>query len=314
MYQGIAKTHSPNWFPEDKEKLEKVLMELWPNSKINPRKMYFYIENVKAFYPEVVHEAISRIVATQEYDRRPTINKLRTECQMLVRDKYGEKQGEQTKEDCGWCGYHSLVHVGLYIESPEKCKALDIQGKNVLMAKDGWIVRPDWGHELELTLKEYMVHCPQCSPPHKLVGLRSARSWMQRYYHFTEFRCSNNGSTPKQWSVAYRRFHQMIRQQPTGELNMDQIRKADSRFHEYLDSLPDNDVFEKRKMNVIDKEEEQPREGDRADWREEEMHPQAEATQGTLLHDEDEGLAEEAGLPSGDSREDSADSDEGRQG
>ena len=66
MFQGIAKVHKPIWTQDDRDKLEKVLLELWPNSKINPRKMYYYVENVKAFYPEIVQEAIGHIVATQE--------------------------------------------------------------------------------------------------------------------------------------------------------------------------------------------------------------------------------------------------------
>ena len=314
MYQGIAKVHKPNWFPEDKDRLEKVLLDLWPNSKINPRKMVYYIDSVKAFYPEIVDEAIGNIVRNQEYDRRPTISQLRKECQRLVRSKYQDRQGPKDDGDCKYCNRHPYVFVGLYIEPPEKCIALDISGKNVLQAKDGWIVRPDWGWELELNREEYMVHCPHCEPPHSLVGLRSARRWYEVYYHFTEFRCRQNGNTDNQWIVAHRLFHQMISNQPTGELSFDELRKAEARFHEYLAKLPDNSEFEERKMNVIgrnDRPENQPPPGDQQEAREEES---LSTTQGEILPSQDEGLSQGSGLSGGDCRENPEGRDEGRQG
>jgi len=289
MYQGIAKVHKPNWFPEDREKLEKVLLELWPNSKINPRKMYYYIENCKAFYPEIVHEAIGRLVSKQEYDRRPTINQLRKECQLLVSTKHKERhpQGE-SKEDCAWCGYQTLVHVGLYIESPEKCTALDITGKNVLVLPDGWAVRPDWGKELELNLEEYMVHCPHCSHPQFLKGYRSALNWERRFGVFTEFRCSQNGNTDSQWHRAWKLYNRMTSHTRPNEETFDTMRQDEQRFHEYLASLPTLGEFEDRRMNVVDEEPQ----GEYPEWRkEEENEQQAEAAEGEILPPENEGLS-----------------------
>lgn len=311
MYQGIAKVHSPNWFPEDKEKLEKVLLELWPNSKINPRKMFYYIENVKAFYPEIVHEALGKIVATQEYDRRPTINQLRKKCQELVRDKHQGKTGPSKSEDCPWCGYQQLVHVGLYIETPEKCQALDIQGKNVLMLHDGWAVRPDWGHELKLNLEEYMVHCPHCSHPKFIQGLRSALHWDKRFGVFTEFRCRSNGNTDRQWNRAYTLYHNMISpMRPEGDKDYEGRQKEEARFHEYLAKLPNMGDFEERKMNECKEEADQPA-GSRLEWREEEAEQQrSQAEEGKILPPQDQGLPQGPGIPGGDSGENPEDSNE----
>ena len=308
MFQGIAKVHRPIWTQDDRDKLEKVLLELWPNSKINPRKMYYYVDNVKGFYPEIVKEAIGRIVATQEYDRRPTINKLRTECQMLVRDIHDDGKSEGSKKDCRWCGYNSLVFVGLYIEDPDKCLTMDITGKNVLILRDGWAVRPDWGHELELPLSEYMVHCPNCSPPCNLNGMKSARVWDQRYGDFTEFRCRANGYTEHQWQTAYTLYHHMVSHTPVRpeEVTTEGLRKSAARFHEYLANLPNLGEFTERSMNIVNRRDEQPGAGtgDRDEWREEEAGeesvqpetPQLKSEEGEILHDKVEGLDEGQGL------------------
>ncbi len=289
MYLGIQKVHKPNWFPEDKEKLEKVLLELWPNSKINPRKMYYYIENVKAFYPEIVHEALGIIVANQEYDRRPTINQLRKQCQLLVKKKHSDRnpQGE-SKEDCGWCGYQELMWVGLYIESPERCTALDITGKNVLVLPDGWAVRPDWGKELDLKLSEYMVHCPHCSHPQFLKGYRSVLNWHRRFGVFTEFRCRQNGNTERQWRTAFTLYHRMISPVKPEELTFDAISNEETKFHEYLSNLPTLGEFEERKMNVVKGEKPQKESGE---WRKEEGKQESNSEKGKVLPPENEGLS-----------------------
>jgi len=281
--------HNPNWFAEDKDKLEKVLLELWPNSKINPRKMYFYLENVKAFYPEIVHEALGKIVATQEYDRRPTINQLVKTCRELVSLKYKDRNHpEQEKKDCDWCGYQTLSFVGLYIESPEKCTALDIKGKNVLVLPDGWAVRPDWGHELDLTLKEYMVHCPHCSHSQFLRGYRSALNWEKRFGPFTEFRCRQNGNTERQWRRAFTIYQRMISPVRPEEQTFDVMKKEEARFHEYLESLPTLGEFEDRRMNVVNGEQPQT---DYPEWRKEGQQPPRPAAEGEVLPPEEPGLS-----------------------
>ena len=78
-------------------------------------------------------------------------------------------------EDCDWCHRRTLVHVGIYIDTPERCTALDIKDKNVLKinARE-WAVRPDWGKELDLPLKQYMVFCPHCNPSCHLRGCMNA--------------------------------------------------------------------------------------------------------------------------------------------
>ena len=284
--------HSPNWFAEDKAKMEKVLLELWPNSKINPRKMYYYLENVKAFYPEIVHEALGRIVATQEYDRRPTISQLVRVCRELINMKYKDRStGTEEKKDCDWCGYQTLTHVGLYIEAPEKCTALDIKGKNVLILPDGWAVRPDWGHELGLTLKEYMVHCPHCCRDEYLRGYRSALNWEKRFGPFTEFRGRENGNTKYQWRRAYTLYQRMISPaRPVADDSFDSRQKEDARFHEYLDSLPTLGEFEDRRMNVVRGEQPQPQ-ADYPESREEGQQPPRPAAEGEVLSPEEPGLS-----------------------
>jgi len=281
--------HRPIWKDDDKDKLEKVLLELWPNSKINPRKMWAYQENLKGFYPELVNEAINRIVATQEFDRRPTISKIRKECQMLVRSKHEERnpQEQDEKKDCDWCGYWDRIWVGLYIESPERCIALDIKGKNVLILKDGWAIRPDWGKELNLTLKQYTIHCPHCSSPSVLGrGISSALRWNEKFTPFTEFRCSGNGYTDKQHEHAYTVFQRMISPRPTPaeDHDFEGTRRSEDRFHKYLESLPNLGEFRERKMNFV---------GENPTGREEETESlsETEATQGEILPTEDKGLS-----------------------
>lgn len=290
MYQGIAKMHNPKWFAEDKDKLEKVLLELWPNSKINPRKMYYYIDNVKAFYPEIVHEALGKIVATQEHDRRPTIKQLVTACRDLVGNKYKDRDGgdQDARKDCDWCGYQTLTHVGLYIQSPEKCTAMDITGKNVMVLPDGWAVRPDWGHELKLDLKEYMVHCPHCSHPQFLRGLRSALNWDRRFGPFTEFRCMESGNTEHQWRQAFIIYQRMVSPVRPGEFTFDSINQEEARFHEYLESLPTLGEFEDRSMNVVTGEQPQ---ADHPEWREEGKQPPRPTEEGEVLPTEEQGLS-----------------------
>lgn len=304
MYQGIAKMHSPNWFAEDKDRLEKVLLELWPNSKINPRKMYYYIDNVKGFYPDIVHEALGKIVATQEYDRRPTINQLVKSCRELINMKHKDSHvGPEENKDCDWCGYQTSSFVGLYIESPERCTALDITGKNVLILGEGWAVRPDWGRELGLTLKEYTVYCPHCAPSQ---SYQSALNWEKRFGPFTEFRCRQNGNTDRQWQRAYTLYQRMIsRFRPETENQTHEGFKQDeAKFHAYLDSLPTLGEFTDRRMNVVRGKQPQ----------EETIDPGPETEEGTVLPSKDEGLVQGSGIRSGDSRENPEDSNQGLEG
>ena len=304
MYQGISKMHTPNWFPEDKERLEKVLLELWPNSKINPRKMNFYIDSVKGFYPEVVQDAISEICRTQEFDRRPTIRQLVGKCRDIVNKRYkGSHAGGSEEKHCDWCGgTKNYLWVGLYTESAEKCTAMDIQGKNVLrLSPTKWVVRPDWGRELEMGLEQFVVFCPHCSVPKERAGCGTAIEWSKRFLHFTEFNCPWNGVTKKEWNRSYTLFHRMINQMRPQPTDFDELRRTDVVFHEYLASLPKGDKFEKRKMNVVQKKE-QPR-----DFKAVQVKPEGE-----VLPIQDEGLPQGSGIPSGDCREGTADSDEGR--
>ena len=296
---------SPNWFKEDKDLLEKVLLELWPSAKATPRKMYEYVESVRGFYPGLVNNALSAICREQEFDRRPTIKQLLGKCRELVGKDYTAKT--QSEDDCRWCGYIDYVYVGLYEEPAAKCEALSITDKNVLKGKELWVVRPDWGKELDLTLKQYLVHCPRCAPPEYLTGCRSADRWSQVYLNFTTFEIPENGGTQFEWDWAARHFYDMINKfypdPPVGEKRTGNPHVL--RFTDHIMTLPELEVVDERKLNVIQEGDEPPRE---------ESVDGGKAAEGEILPIEDTGLPEGLGLSSGDSGEDAADSDQGRQG